>query len=358
MTSAVIPFVMLATTMDAGVVQRPVRPVCPGERQATNLLVFHAYGEGSHALSDALDNLGCVHFIRNEVFKAQVDVLHAFFTSPLETWRQATMRAAIAGNMTEQRHLRELAAALDAFMEAETKQGCHCSSRGALVRLDVLDGKPKGGSWTTAEVRRGIGDLCPLFAPTDGSPPVLPVILVRTDLMRWSLSAYGRLTEAVDNNPQFDNKEIVAMNYDLDLLDSGANKNVMVWRFKAVILNALRAVCGVRPAVHVYEAFDMRQGLPEGMANYLLPCYDGTADQLPVDASLETVRQAHTYNINEFVSNAEAVVGLFAMSSFMTFGETLAEQGLSMADIADLSEPNKMSQTCSARGGELGHAGG
>jgi hypothetical protein len=351
MTAAVLPFIMLAATTEHNVVQRPVRPVCAGEQQATNLLVFHSFGEGSHALSDALDNLGCIHFMRNEVFKAQFEVLHTFFTSPLGTWRQATIRAAIAGNMTEQKHMRELAAAIDAFREAEIKQGCKCSSRGSLVRLDVLDGKYKLSTWTTAEVHRAVGDLCPLFAPTDGSPPVLPVVLVRADLMRWTLSGYGRMVEGLDNNPQFTNHEISVMEYDLDLLDKGAQRNAGYWRSKTVILSALRTVCGVRPAVHVYEAFDMRHRLPKGMANYLLPCYNGTADQLPVDDSLGTVRQAHTYNINEFVSNADAVVGMFTMSSYMTFGSTLAEQGLSMSDVHDFSEPDKMSLACSARKG-------
>jgi hypothetical protein len=98
----------------------------------------------------------------------------------------------------------------------------------------------------------------------------------------------------------------------------------------------------------VYEAFDMRQGLPEGMVDYLLPCYNGTADQLPVN-DLETVRHAHTYDISRFVSNTDAVVKLFATSGFPTLGQVLAEQGLSMADVDDLSQPKKMSQACNKK---------
>jgi hypothetical protein len=49
--AAVILIVMLAATLKPGGIPHPVRPVCAGERQATNLLVFHDYGEGSHALS-------------------------------------------------------------------------------------------------------------------------------------------------------------------------------------------------------------------------------------------------------------------------------------------------------------------
>lgn len=351
MTGAVLPFFMLVATAQPGAQLLPVRSICAGQKQATNLLVFHTYGEGSHALSDALDNLPCVHFVRDEAFNAQVDVLHTFFTSSFETWTQATVRAAIAGNMTHPIQIRRLADDIDKFKEAHAKHACNCSSRGALVRLDVLDGEFKSGSWTTAEVERGVGDLCPLFAPTDGSAPVLPVVLVRMDLMRWALSGYGRLTEGMDPNPQFSHHEIDAITYDLKKLHMAANTIVKIWRRNAVILRALRTLCGVRPAVHVYEAFDMRQGLPKGMADYLLPCYNGAANQFPID-DFKTVRHAHTYNINEFVSNADAVVGMFAMSSYLTFGETLAEQGLSMADLDDLSEPKKMSQNCISEGAE------
>lgn len=343
MAETVVSLLMLAAAKD-----QPLRPICAGGRQGANLLLFHAESEGSHALSDALDNIACVHFIRSESFKSQVDVLRAFFTSPPNTWQQATVSAALAGNLTDHKHLQHLAVVMGEFKEAETRDRCLCTSRGSLVRLDILDGNFKGDNrWTSEEVQRAVRDLCPLFNPADGSPPVRPVMLVRTDPMRWALSIYGRLVDGMQNNPQFTTGQISAMEYDLKKLQQAMAQNLHAWRIKADILEALRTVCGVRPAVHVYETFDMRQGLPEGMADFLLPCYNGTADTLPVDDE-QTVRHAHSYTIQEFVSNAEEVVAMFAMADFPTFGQVLAERGLSIADLDDFSEPKKMSQACNA----------
>jgi hypothetical protein len=50
----------------------------------------------------------------------------------------------------------------------------------------------------------------------------LPVLLIRSDLMRWSLSTYGllarRLQHAEGRRPQFNNKTIVPKAYDIPIL--------------------------------------------------------------------------------------------------------------------------------------------
>jgi hypothetical protein len=61
------------------------------------------------------------------------------------------------------------------------------------------------------------------------------------------------MVKEMDDNPQFSHHQIVAVDCDLDLLDIRAQSNVKMWRSKAVILNALRTVCGVRMTVHVYD---------------------------------------------------------------------------------------------------------
>lgn len=210
------------------------RPICTGEKRGANLLVFHSYGEGSHALSDALDNTACVGFMRDEQSQAQVDVLRAFFTSPFDTWAEATESAALKSNLTASKDAKYMRAVIETFKEEQVLNQCKCSTRGTLVRMDVLDGHPLKGSgrWTADDLHRAVSDLCPLFKPINGSSPVLPVVLVRMDALRWALSSYGRLADDVAGNPQFSTAPIEAVEYDLELLYQVVGKNVVTWRSK------------------------------------------------------------------------------------------------------------------------------
>jgi hypothetical protein len=73
---------------------------CPSGNNPVHLLVFHDRGEGSHALADRLDNLGCVHFLRGEHLHLHPTVLHAFFRNPIEMLPQDVTRLVDAWNQS------------------------------------------------------------------------------------------------------------------------------------------------------------------------------------------------------------------------------------------------------------------
>jgi len=328
-------------------------PRCPPEDASRHLLVFHSRGEGSHAFSDSMDNLGCVNFLRGEYLHANPDELQAFFSSSPGEWEKAV--AGAIQRLIEQpstawdtyarsygyadaeayhtSRLRSLRQQLQESARDNERLGCPCTSRGTLVRMDWLDGSIHSSkSWRRREAEHAVDGLCPLL-----EEGVQPVFLVRADLMRLSLSTYGRFVDGEENNPQFTITKIERKEYDLDILEMAAWASVGRWRTTATIVRALRERCNVRAALHVYEAFEDADGPPEGMAEYLLPCCGGRASAFAT-RNQTTVRRAHTHRISDFVRNSDAVYFHFATAAYPSFASTLAEQGLELSEIDNIRE--------------------
>jgi hypothetical protein len=163
----------LLATADAARPKRSPHPNC--NANPVHLLVFHDRGEGSHALADRLDNLGCVHFLRGEHLHLHPTVLAAFFRSPTATWASDVLRAITAHNQTVdwKGGAQGLGVEIRALAAADTRQRCACASRGTMVRLDTLDGSFKNScsQWSASQVARAARGLCPLFKPADGCAP-------------------------------------------------------------------------------------------------------------------------------------------------------------------------------------------
>ena len=290
---------------------------------------------------------GCVNFLRGEFLHSNPIELRAFYDSAPDEWGTALTAAFAMSNLTNltpltNSSLADLHRQLAGFEQDNQKLRCACTSRGALVRLDVLDGRIEDLIQTVDEgkIVRSVRELC---VATSGNPilrRVRPVVLVRTDLMRWSLSTYGRFMKDEASwpaNPQFGKSNLTSHVYDLSVLSKSAFSAVRIWNNIAVLLRAMRDHCKMPPLVQSYEAFEDRGGLPEGTADALLPCYRGRAQAMGT-RNQRNVRIAHSHKISNFVSNSNEVIAHFAVTPYPTFAQALTKEGLRPDEVLEFSE--------------------
>jgi len=284
-------------------------PSPSGSAPSVQFYVLHNSHEGSHGIGDKLIRTRCVNFFINEYFDAserngittarqQLDALRTFFSTPLiANLKLATVLPQAAGHMIEERVKlwRDQVRLFDA--------GCPCEARGVLLRASAQT-------------------LCQL-------PGTKPYILVRTDLLRWSLSVYSdRYLQAM---PQFfRTKNGTAYDalppkqaFDVGALGEIADSLVQNWRKKADLYTKLSR-CGLRPRLITFEAFEDTQELPSGLSMQLLPCEQRKPP--PARTEYSSVRIVHSHRISEFVNNSDEVHAFFTATPYPTFAEVFASQ--------------------------------
>ena len=257
--------------------------------------VLHVGHEGSHGVGDKLVQMRCVNYLANEYFdiresngianaSQQLDALRTFFNMPLVTDLQL---ATVLPSMDKRRtaHADEEAK----FFDAE----CSCEARGALLRADAAT-------------------LCQL-------PGTKPYILVRTDLMRWSLSIYSE--KYVQSMPQFSNVTLPKVAFRIQTLSTIARQLIQRWAAKAnMYTNLIR--CGLKPQLITFEAFEDTQQPPFEMVRQLRPCRH---EQRP-ERAYTSVRVVHSHRISEFVENADQVHAHFIATPYPTFAQVFTQK--------------------------------
>lgn len=277
-----------------------------------HILAIHTRGEGSHAFADALDNMDCVHFLRDERMHWQLDELTLFFQGQTPPPRSNGKS--------------------DSPSPVDVR--CDCISRGTLVRVDRCCGNETAGDmtdFTPDQLKDAVIRMCPLFR--NRSMPVLPVLLVRSDLMRWSLSTYGRFDATMLDNPQFSNvhkhaEEVsTPIYYHIPTLLQSAHAGVRIWHTQAKLIKGLQEECGVTPMIQLYELFTDNIPWDLHRSEVVLPCRKRLP--YPVTNATVSVRRAHNHDIRSFVANAEEVYAHFALSSeYPRFATVLASEGV------------------------------
>jgi hypothetical protein len=93
---------LVASAAATGIRADDAHSACPGDG-SRHLLMFHDRSEGSHGLIDSLDNLPCVHVLRQnrgEYLHLDPSVLTAYFRAPSDTWAEDVIGAIKAGNQS------------------------------------------------------------------------------------------------------------------------------------------------------------------------------------------------------------------------------------------------------------------
>ena len=241
--------------------------------------------EGSHGLGDKLVGRRCINYMGNEFFDVrrlenatyQLEALTRFFSMRVGM-KAAAVLPGIGHDLAKKFDTR--AKLFDA--------DCSCSALGALVRV---------GPKNLCQLPRGIK----------------PYILVRTDLMRWSLSVYSEYN--VNSMPQFNNKPLPKTAFRIEKLSNIANYLIGKWRDKAEMFRRL-VRCKFQPQLITFEAFEDSQDLPRGLVRQLLPC--GEEDRR---REYSTVRIVHSHRISEFVENSDEVIAHFAVTQYPSFAD-------------------------------------
>jgi len=302
---------------------------------AKHLLVLHESGEGAHAFIDALnrryctamgkeiDSAGIPYKVGGRISAPSLDreqavqehdyqVLRALFDTPFESLSQNVLERARApidlyGDIDRTQLNKQLAAIADLGQGASTHhERCECVSRGALVRLE----------------KTHLASLCSLglFRRSELAS-IRPVILVRTDLMRYTLSAYSRFSSKMANHPQFSaaNRSAGRIVYNLAKLFFAAKTRLKNWSKIAENIAALQA-CNVTVTLSIYEEFEDLMDVGQSLFKYLAPC---VTSNLMRSWAKATVRKVHQHAISDFALNYEEIHHFFAASDFPTFGEVL-----------------------------------
>ena len=147
---------------------------------------------------------------------------------------------------------------------------------------------------------------------------IKPYILVRTDLMRWSLSLYSEAY--VNSMPQFNNKPLPKTTFRIETLSDIANKLIDKWRDKAEMYRKL-VRCKFQPQLITFEAFEDTQELPPGLVRQLLPC--GEQDRR---RDYSSIRIVHSHRISEFVENVNEVIAHFAVTPYPSFADVFTHR--------------------------------
>ncbi|KAG8461747.1 hypothetical protein KFE25_001365 [Diacronema lutheri] len=289
------------------------------------LLVFHSSHEGSHALALAISvesgafDLGeslDVRYVRAErtpsVWNAAIcdGALDALYAQGDAEWRMPLIAMKKFRSMFDR--LRSIRCDDPSNVQATVT---------LLVRNDHL-------RTLTACVRQ-----TPL-APRLNFVDVL--VLVRRDLMRWSLAAYGRHdpNSRFSLYPQFEPEPTPGAPtqrfvYNLTALHLTAVDAVKAWQHKAIDVCRLLAAGFSARNVHFvsYEAFARN---PRAVAQLVAAPLNGTRLTYRERAPFERTRKVHPHDISAFAANADDVRRLFwpgGRPAFPTFEKVLRSVG-------------------------------
>lgn len=322
-----------------------------------HLLVLHTLGEGAHAHGDILTSLPCTVYLRAEYLVGDTTSfawLKTFFQGSLqslgsrmasllhksrEDWLASGHTAAISHKSPLNNHLVKLHAEINGSKRRNINASCgSCVSRGMIFRAEP----------------ETVQDWCAKGLFDSAERKIQPVVLVRTDLLRWSLSAYNR-RDAVygEDNPQFcgvsslkngvvkpcaTERKMVTIN--LTILAKVASHNVNRWRNVAQTLSILQQ-CGVQPMVSIYESFQDAGLAQDQLSDYLVPCAPRRHQMknIPGFETGVTVHKAHSNQISDFVSNAREVYDFFHLHRvFPTFTEVLRAAHVTVSSVATLQQ--------------------
>ena len=262
--------------------------------------VLHHDHEGSHGIGDKLIQMRCVNYLGNEFFDKRASNGITSAAKQLNALRRFFADLTVTVQSYEERRREVLKEQMKLF-----DMDCSCEARGMLLRADA-------------------DTLCQL-------PGTKPYILVRTDLMRWSLSLYS--DRYVQHMPQFRNHTLPMVAVSIDKLGQVARQAVRKWQQKAQLYTKL-VRCGLHPQLIAFEAFEDMQQLPSRFETQLLPCK--YAEQRPQHL-YTSVRIVHSHRISEFVTNPDEVYAHFIATPYPTFAQAFTEQAnLTAAKLVDL----------------------
>jgi len=212
---------------------------------------------------------------------------------------------------------------------------CECENRGVLVRVRHKDIKE---DWCRSGLFATDGD--------HGLPTQLRVIIVvRLDLLRYAISAYGRFDDSFLANPQFldASQTDIVHTYDLDHFREAVEDRIPRWRNQVDNIRALRA-CGIEPIVSAYEPFD-DAGLPKAYVDgvvgrcarpALAQRFDAMNDTEIADvvsADHKHIHKVHSYRLSEYALNARALYNAFLEAKYPTFTDVAANAGLDVSTL-------------------------
>jgi len=267
-------------------------------------------------VGDQLVSTNCVAFAMREYFDIgtrnlirsadeQLRLFRSFFDAVDEHALLAAMHGAHpllreGGGGQAQRDRRR--AFIDELRAFNTSTGCVCAARGMLLRAHEHL-------------------LCRLGEHIRFDP----LLIVRTDLLRWSLSLYSDFKEGLQRMPQFiQNYTPPRVHYDIKLLEwVASNVAIPYWKSKA---NAYRTLtrCGLRPRLLSSELFDETQLLQSSLRLSLLPCTRGLSTTLESSQLRRSVQRIHPNRISAYVSNAAEVFAHFGQTAYPSFAQLLA----------------------------------
>mmetsp|Transcript_2994 Transcript_2994/g.9332 ORF Transcript_2994/g.9332 Transcript_2994/m.9332 type:complete len:287 (+) Transcript_2994:106-966(+) len=179
---------------------------------------------------------------------------------------------------------------------------------------------------------RAYKDDMPFFNPDDKF-----VVLVRTDLMRWSVSMYwkanaDRLDSKVvleNGDPQFalregGNPQLAAKagHMQMDLLDIAARRNINTWYQKRHVLNYLREN-NMTYVVITYEQYVMDgDALLKAAMSAIGEKRDDALDCAhDVASMLQPMTRVHTEDLYDYTTNADEVLNHFTTQNYTTWGQ-------------------------------------
>ena len=148
-----------------------------------------------------------------------------------------------------------------------------------------------------------------------GKPGLKPLFLVRSDLLRWSLSRYDSKwssTKAPEGAGVSQSSRmslpVERRTYDLEHLARIAEKGIQSWKERVSVVRYLRQH-GLSPEVLLYE--DFLATSPDAWSAAILEKVNADPCE-PHEKRTARVRRVRQGNIRDFAANAEAVEALFA----------------------------------------------
>jgi len=183
---------------------------------------------------------------------------------------------------------------------------------GALVRLAAVTPTYNATTITKrnldpASARAAV--FCDTFNDVDEV-----LIMLRTDLMRWSLSEYDTVhlrgkRAHLQFEPDAEDRRVEMHHVDIEALANIAHKQVQIYGQKARYAKELNK-CGKKVTFVQYEYF--LDSSP-------------TCSQLEAPTSTERVHRVHSNRLADFVENPDEVFALFAGGIFPSFSKVYAK---------------------------------
>jgi hypothetical protein len=148
-------------------------------------------------------------------------------------------------------------------------------------------------------------------------------ILVRTDLMRWTLAQYGEgdpdYLRRYDRYSQFlDKPTVTTYKYRLDLLKKTASEAINVWKLKMFhVCWLLKA--GFHPSHLHFVSYEHFTRDPNGTARKMASVLGGQTLKYKQQRAPERTRKVHSNNISTFALNAPQIHAMFQPGQYPSF---------------------------------------